>query len=151
LPTIAGNRQRMLSLLSELAAMGHVVHFCHIAADPGDTRAMEEMLGERFQETRAHYRITGQDRSYLAELLLEKGYTVHGIVRRTSHLLRSRIEHLRRDGKICGRRLFLHYGDLSDSGTLNGIIAEVAVYAPLKVLLEKRNYVHSTNKQKTAV
>src|SRR5436853_4965664 len=44
--------------------------------------------------------ITGQDGSYLTELLLEKGYTVHGIVRRTSHLLRSRIEHLRRDEKI---------------------------------------------------
>ena len=51
--------------------------------------------------------ITGQDGSYLTELLLEKGYTVHGIVRRTSHLLRSRIEHLRRDEKIYGGRLFL--------------------------------------------
>ena len=69
--------------------------------------------------------ITGQDGSYLAELLLEKGYTVHGIVRRTSHLLRSRIEHLRRDEKIYGRRLFLHYGDLSDSATLSRIVADV--------------------------
>jgi GDP-mannose 4,6-dehydratase len=69
--------------------------------------------------------ITGQDGSYLAELLLEKGYTVHGIVRRTSHLARSRIEHLRRDEKIYGRRLFLHYGDLSDSATLSRIIADV--------------------------
>jgi len=69
--------------------------------------------------------ITGQDGSYLAELLLEKGYTVHGIVRRTSHLLRSRIEHLRRDEKIYGRRLFLHCGDLSDSATLSRIIADV--------------------------
>jgi GDPmannose 4,6-dehydratase len=69
--------------------------------------------------------ITGQDGSYLAELLLEKGYTVHGIVRRTSHLLRSRIEHLRRDPKIYGRRLFLHYGDLSDSATLSRIVADV--------------------------
>jgi glycosyltransferase involved in cell wall biosynthesis len=47
-PTTAGNRQRLLGLLSELTAMGHVVHFCHIAADPGDTVAMQEMLGERF-------------------------------------------------------------------------------------------------------
>jgi len=47
-PTTAGNRQRLLALLSELTAMGHVVHFCHIAADPGDTVAMEEMLGERY-------------------------------------------------------------------------------------------------------
>ena len=69
--------------------------------------------------------ITGQDGSYLAELLLEKGYAVHGIVRRTSNLLRSRIEHLRRDEKIYGRSLFLHYGDLSDSATLRRIIADV--------------------------
>jgi GDPmannose 4,6-dehydratase len=69
--------------------------------------------------------ITGQDGSYLTELLLEKGYVVHGIVRRTSHLLRSRIEHLRRDERIYGRRLFLHYGDLSDSTTLSRIVADV--------------------------
>jgi len=59
--------------------------------------------------------ITGQDGSYLSELLLEKGYTVHGIVRRTSNMLRSRIEHLRRNEEIYDRRLFLHYGDLADS------------------------------------
>lgn len=69
--------------------------------------------------------ISGQDGSYLTELLLENGYTVHGIVRRTSHLLRSRIEHLRRDEKIYGRRLFLHYCDLADSATLGRIIADV--------------------------
>src|SRR6266700_6546496 len=69
--------------------------------------------------------ITGQDGSYLSELLLEKDYIVHGIVRRTSNLLRSRIEHLRRDEKIYGRRLFLHYGDLSDSATLSRIVADV--------------------------
>src|SRR6266700_3497020 len=69
--------------------------------------------------------ITGQDGSYLSELLLEKDYTVHGIVRRTSNLLRSRIEHLRRDEKIYGRRLFLHYGDLSDTTTLRRILGDV--------------------------
>src|SRR3954466_1071663 len=69
--------------------------------------------------------IAGQDGSYLTELLLEKGYTVHGIVRRTSHLLRSRIEHLRRDTKLYGCRFFLHYGDLSDGATLSRIVAEV--------------------------
>src|ERR1043166_4071865 len=69
--------------------------------------------------------ITGQDGSYLAELLLEKGYTVHGIVRRTSNLLRSRIENLRRDQNLYGRRFFLHYGDLYDSSTLSRIVAEV--------------------------
>src|SRR4030095_15046852 len=69
--------------------------------------------------------ITGQDGSYLSELLLEKGYTVHGIVRRTSNLLRSRIEHLRRDQKLYGRRFFLHYGDLYHSYTLRRSVAEV--------------------------
>jgi GDPmannose 4,6-dehydratase len=69
--------------------------------------------------------ITGQDGSYLSELLLEKGYTVHGIVRRTSNLLRSRIEHLRRDDKSYGQRLFLHYGDLGDSTTLRRIFGDV--------------------------
>ena len=69
--------------------------------------------------------ITGQDGSYLAELLLEKGYTVHGIVRRTSNMLRSRIEHLRRNEEIYDRRLFLHYGDLTDSTTLRRIISDV--------------------------
>jgi GDPmannose 4,6-dehydratase len=69
--------------------------------------------------------ITGQDGSYLAELLLGKGYTVHGIVRRTSNLLRSRIEHLRRDDSIYGKRLFLSYGDLSDSTTLRRIFRDV--------------------------
>ena len=69
--------------------------------------------------------ITGQDGSYLTELLLEKDYAVHGIVRRTSNLLRSRIEHLRRNDKIYGDKLFLHYGDLSDGTTLRRIFREV--------------------------
>src|SRR5437764_14133394 len=69
--------------------------------------------------------ITGQDGSYLAELLLEKGYAVHGVVRRTSNLLRSRIEHLRNDETIYGKSLFLHYGDLSDGTTLRRIFAKV--------------------------
>jgi GDPmannose 4,6-dehydratase len=69
--------------------------------------------------------ITGQDGSYLAELLLEKGYAVHGVVRRTSNLLRSRIEHLRRDENLYGKSLFLHYGDLSDGTTLRRILSVV--------------------------
>src|ERR1044071_5928168 len=69
--------------------------------------------------------ITGQDGSYLTELLLGKGYAVHGVVRRTSNLLRSRIEHLRNDENIYGKSLFLHYGDLSDGTTLRRIFAEV--------------------------
>lgn len=69
--------------------------------------------------------ITGQDGSYLTELLLEKGYRVHGIVRRTSNLLRSRIEHLRGNDEIYGKSLFLHYGDLSDGTTLRRIFSKV--------------------------
>src|SRR5947208_8089096 len=69
--------------------------------------------------------ITGQDGSYLTELLLEKGYAVHGIVRRTSNLLRSRIEHLRGDENVYGKSLFLHYSDLSDGTTLRRIFSEV--------------------------
>src|SRR5438067_2076013 len=69
--------------------------------------------------------ITGQDGSYLTELLLGKGYAVHGVVRRTSNILRSRIEHLRRDESIYEQRLFLHYGDLSDATTLRRILAKV--------------------------
>lgn len=66
--------------------------------------------------------ITGQDGSYLAELLLEKDYEVHGIVRRTSVLERSRIEHLRSDPTIYNKRLFLHYCDLADGTTFRRIL-----------------------------
>ena len=62
--------------------------------------------------------ITGQDGSYLAELLVEKGYEVHGIIRRASTFNTGRIEHLYLDPHIHGVRLFLHYGDLSDSVSL---------------------------------
>jgi GDPmannose 4,6-dehydratase len=59
--------------------------------------------------------ITGQDGSYLADLLLEKGYEVHGIIRRASSFNTGRIDHLYQDPHVNGVRLFLHYGDLSDS------------------------------------
>jgi GDPmannose 4,6-dehydratase len=62
--------------------------------------------------------ITGQDGSYLAELLLEKGYEVHGIIRRASTFNTGRIEHLYQDPHIAGVRLFLHYGDIADSTNL---------------------------------
>ena len=58
--------------------------------------------------------ITGQDGSYLAELLLDKGYEVHGIIRRSSTFNTSRIDHLYQDPHINGKKLFLHYGDLAD-------------------------------------
>ena len=59
--------------------------------------------------------ITGQDGSYLAEILLEKGYEVHGIIRRSSSFNTERIQHLYTDPHVPGSRLFLHYGDLADS------------------------------------
>ncbi|MGC8742775.1 MAG: GDP-mannose 4,6-dehydratase [Verrucomicrobiia bacterium] len=62
--------------------------------------------------------ITGQDGSYLAELLLENGYEVHGIVRRTSTLIRSRIDHLYHNTNIYNKTLFLHYADLDDPNTI---------------------------------
>jgi GDPmannose 4,6-dehydratase len=62
--------------------------------------------------------ITGQDGSYLAELLLGKGYEVHGIIRRASSFNTSRIDHLYNDPEIYGQRLFLHYGDVCDSTNL---------------------------------
>ena len=61
--------------------------------------------------------ITGQDGSYLTDLLLEKGYEVHGIVRRSSSFNRWRIEHLIQDPAIYGKKLFLHYADLSDDAS----------------------------------
>lgn len=68
--------------------------------------------------------ITGQDGSYLAELLLGKGYEVHGIVRRSSSLNTARIDHLFRDAHLPGTRLFLHFGDLTDSLSLCRILTE---------------------------
>lgn len=67
--------------------------------------------------------VTGQDGSYLAELLIAKGYTVHGLVRRSSTFNRSRIEHIH--GYPHNKNLFLHYGDMTDSISLVHILAEV--------------------------
>jgi len=69
--------------------------------------------------------ITGQDGSYLAELLLEKGYDVHGIKRRSSSLNTERIDHLYQNVQDANQRLFLHYGDLSDSSNLTRIVQQV--------------------------
>ena len=69
--------------------------------------------------------ITGQDGSYLTELLLEKGYEVHGIKRRASSFNTSRIDHLYQDPHESTPRLILHYGDLTDSTNLIRIIQEV--------------------------
>lgn len=70
--------------------------------------------------------ITGQDGSYLAELLLSKGYEVHGIIRRSSTFNTSRINHLYNDPHINGNKLFLHYGDIADSVRMVKLIYELA-------------------------
>jgi len=69
--------------------------------------------------------ITGQDGSFLAELLLEKGYEVHGVIRRSSSFNTQRIDHLYQDPHLPGTRLFLDHGDLSDSSSLNTILRQV--------------------------
>jgi len=69
--------------------------------------------------------ITGQDGSYLAELLLEKGYEVHGIVRRSSSFNTGRIDHIYQDPHTPDTRLFLHYGDLNDGSSLNLLLKKL--------------------------
>ncbi|MGB7837753.1 MAG: GDP-mannose 4,6-dehydratase, partial [Terrimicrobiaceae bacterium] len=69
--------------------------------------------------------ITGQDGSYLAELLLAKGYEVHGIIRRASTFNTDRIDHLYQDPHVNGVKLFLHYGDLADSVNLVKLIYQL--------------------------
>ena len=69
--------------------------------------------------------ITGQDGSYLAELLLSKGYTVHGLIRRASTFNTSRIDHLYQDRHEGKPSLVLHYGDLSDGSRLVSLIGEL--------------------------
>ncbi len=69
--------------------------------------------------------ITGQDGSYLAELLLAKGYEVHGLIRRSSSFNTSRIDHLYQDPHLNGVKLFLHFGDLSDSSNLSRLISKI--------------------------
>jgi len=70
--------------------------------------------------------ITGQDGSYLLELLLSKGYEVHGVVRRSSSFNRARIEHVYADPQYYQRRFFLHYGDMVDTNNLNRLVEKVA-------------------------
>lgn len=69
--------------------------------------------------------ITGQDGSYLSELLLEKGYEVHGVMRRSANFNTSKIEHLYSDPHILGTKLFLHYGDLADSQIIHQLLFSI--------------------------
>ncbi len=69
--------------------------------------------------------ITGQDGSYLTEILLEKGYEVHGIIRRSSSFNTGRIDHLYENPGILNKKLFLHYGDLVDTSNLNRLLEKI--------------------------
>jgi GDPmannose 4,6-dehydratase len=69
--------------------------------------------------------ITGQDGSYLAELLLRKGYEVHGVIRRASTFNTARIDHLYVDPHDTQAKLFLHYGDLSDGSRLVTLLTQI--------------------------
>ncbi len=69
--------------------------------------------------------ITGQDGSYLAELLLAKGYEVHGIMRKSSSFNTGRIDHLYNDAEIMDKKLFLHYGDVVDTSNLNRLLEKI--------------------------
>ncbi len=69
--------------------------------------------------------ITGQDGSYLAELLLDKGYEVHGLVRRSSSFNRGRVEHLHKDHHLPQNKIHLHYGDMTDTLSLNRLMAKI--------------------------
>ncbi|MFT4113587.1 GDP-mannose 4,6-dehydratase [Silvibacterium sp.] len=92
--------------------------------------------------------ITGQDGAYLAELLLKKGYEVHGIKRRSSLFNTNRIDHLYEDPHVESRRLILHYGDLTDSSSLIHIVQKVqpdeiynlAAQSHVKVSFEEPEY-----------
>src|SRR3989344_2429813 len=88
---------------------------------------MEKKMGKNKWEPGKHKRafitgITGQDGSYLTELLLKKGYEVHGLIRRVSTFNTGRIVHLYHDQHTKGVRLFLHYGDLSDASNIKKLI-----------------------------
>jgi GDPmannose 4,6-dehydratase len=97
--------------------------------------------------------ITGQDGSYLTELLLEKGYEVHGIIRRSSSFNTGRIDHLYQDVHDPARRLFLHYGDLNDASSLNRVlrlctpdeIYNLAAQSHVKVSFETPEYTTEIN------
>ena len=92
--------------------------------------------------------ITGQDGSYLAELLLNKGYKVHGIIRRSSSFNTGRIEHIYQDPQVENRMLFLHYGDMTDSSNIASLISTIkpneiynlAAQSHVKVSFETSEY-----------
>ena len=92
--------------------------------------------------------VTGQDGSYLAELLLEKGYEVHGVIRRSSTFNTSRIEHIYKDPHETGSRFHLHYGDVTDGVGISNLVREIepheiynlAAQSHVKVSFEMPDY-----------
>ncbi|HOY45967.1 MAG TPA: GDP-mannose 4,6-dehydratase [bacterium] len=97
--------------------------------------------------------ITGQDGSYLAELLLEKGYEVHGIIRRSSSFNTGRIDHIFNDPSLHDKRFFLYHGDLTDSSNLNRLLEKIhpdeiynlAAQSHVKVSFELPEYTAETD------
>lgn len=94
----------------------------HVVIMPG---IRNRSTGERMEKRALITGITGQDGAYLAELLIEKGYTVHGVKRRASLFNTDRIDHLYEDPHVARRKLILHYGDMTDSSSLVRIIQMV--------------------------
>src|ERR1700683_362255 len=100
----------------EVCICGSLTRFCISHYNPGgDTVSRRALITG----------ITGQDGSYLAELLLSKGYEVHGIIRRASTFNTKRIDHIYTDPNEERTRLFLHYGDLSDSASLTRLLHDL--------------------------
>ena len=97
--------------------------------------------------------VTGQDGAYLSEFLLKKGYTVHGLKRRTSLFNTDRIDHLYEDPHIENRKFILHYGDMTDSTNLIRLIKEIqpdeiynlAAMSHVRVSFEMPEYVADTD------
>lgn len=85
----------------------------------------ERMGGQRVSRKALITGITGQDGSYLTELLVSKGYEVHGIIRSASSFNTDRIDHLFEDSAIGNKQLFLHHGDLTDSSNSNRLIEKI--------------------------
>ena len=96
-----------------------------MGSDPDVSETLNDRQKEVTMKKAMITGITGQDGSYLAELLLDKGYEVHGIVRRASSFNRQRIDHLCTNPAIYCKKLFLHYGDLTDAGRLSKLVYDV--------------------------
>ena len=123
-----GQPRRMLDTSRALAEFGWKARIGFeegLRRDRGVVRAAPGRIGALQVKKALITGITGQDGSYLAELLLEKGYEVHGIVRRASTFNTGRVDHIYRDPHLPGTRLFLHYGDLNDASSMNTILRHV--------------------------